>query len=420
VGDFLGVPPGTARSLIHRAREKLRPALRPLAQEVAPMLEHALERHRLGEEFSRRVIRGLETARWGAGEWENSPLGALAAALAAVGERVPYEFLMGVSGAAFRVQMFQPRWCPSAPHPRCGFDCLEAAFAALAYELVDLPVKPGDPGCVERVREEVVKSIDAGVPAFFTSLEESLIVGYEDEGRRLLLRLYGAPKEGYVPWRLVRGEAEGAETYPESFVLDWPHLSFGVLRRKPAPPDRRWSLVRSLELALELARTPTFGPYASGFAALEQWIAGLRDPARFENASAREADMYANAHCWYSLCDARSAAGPYLRGIALELGGRAAQRRPSPAPPRSTRRRACVCFGSAAPRRSPRCAGSSARTASGPSRSATRRRRSSSRWSASSAAPSTRSRRGSRPSTAPRAEAGGPSGRRRGTRRPRG
>jgi len=325
VADFLDIPLGTAKSLIHRAREKLKPALAAyLTEEVTPMVKEVLDEHRLPDDFASKIIHGLEKVRWGAGERENSPMGALAAALQAAGEDVSYEFLMGVSGAAFRLQMMQGDWCPSAPHPRCGFNCFETAMAALDWDIEDIPAPKDDPNAVARVKAAVKESIDAGMPAFYTSLEESLIVGYQNDGDRLLLRLYGADREGYRPWWLDRSRVEQDDQVPDSFLFDWPHLTFGVLRHKDDRPDRGAALVRSLALASELSHAPEFDNYVSGFAAYSYWIDGLRDEARFADPDKREAAMHANAHCYYSLCDAREAAAGYLREVADELEGEAA------------------------------------------------------------------------------------------------
>ncbi len=327
VAQFLDIPLGTAKSLIHRARAQLRQALGALyAEEVTPMVKEVLDEHRLPLEFAERVIGGLEQVRWGAGERENSVIGALAAALDAMGEETSYEELMGLSGAAFRIQMHQPRWCPSAPHANCGFDCHRAVLDALGYELVSVPVGEGDPGAVARARRAVMESIDRGVPAFYSSEEESLVVGYDHAGRRLLLRRYGARERGYTPWWLEKPPGEETRSYPESFVHEWPFLGLGVLRPKPGKPDRQQARKRSLELAIELARSRSYGPYASGFTAYAFWIEGLRNPAHFADARERLHRMGANAHCYYSLCDARSAAAHYLRGLAAELGDGAAPR----------------------------------------------------------------------------------------------
>jgi RNA polymerase sigma-70 factor (ECF subfamily) len=58
VADFLDVPLGTAKSLIHRAREKLRVALGPFySEEVIPMVQEVFNEHKLPAEFSREVWR---------------------------------------------------------------------------------------------------------------------------------------------------------------------------------------------------------------------------------------------------------------------------------------------------------------------------------------------------------------------------
>jgi RNA polymerase sigma-70 factor (ECF subfamily) len=321
VAEFLDIPLGTAKSLIHRARAQLKEALGAVyAEETTPMVKEVLDAHRLPAEFAGKVVGGLERARWGAGERENSVIGALAAALDALGEDVSYEELMGLSGAAFRIQMHEPRWCPSAPHANCGFPCHRTVLDALGYELVVLPVGSDDPGARERARRAVMESIDRGVPAFYSSEEESLVVGYDHAGRRLLLRCYGARDEGYAPWWLERPAGAPAQSYPESFVHERPFLGLGVLRSIASRPDPLRARRRSLELALELSRTERYGPYRSGFAAYRFWIEGLRDPACFADPRECEHRMGANGHCYYSLYDARRAAGLYLQHIAGDFG----------------------------------------------------------------------------------------------------
>ncbi|MEE9278567.1 MAG: hypothetical protein V3V67_00190 [Myxococcota bacterium] len=288
------------------------------------MVKEVFDEHRLPDDFAHKLIHGLEKERWGAGQRENSTIGALAAALHAMGEDEGYEFLMGVSGAAFRLQMHKPGWCPSGPHARCGFDCLEPVMDALPFEMVDTPVQKDDASAIEGLRGAIVDSIDRGVPVFYSSLEESLIVGYQEGGKRLLLRLYGADSEGYAPWSLERPAGESGEEYPGSFVGDWPHLSFGFLKRKAERPDRRESIVRSLELATKFAHTEQVALYASGVAAYEFWVEGLRDESRFVDEAYREHALAANAVCYYGLYDARSAAAAYLREVAGEFEGEAA------------------------------------------------------------------------------------------------
>lgn len=325
VADFLDIPLGTAKSLIHRAREQLRPALGAyLAEEVTPMVKEVFDEHRLPERFAERIIDGLEQSRWGAGERENSVIGSLAVAFQAIGEDVSYEHLMGVSGAAFRLQMHHPGWCPSAPHANCGFNCYQAALDALDYEVVEYPALKDDEASVDRARRALVESIDGGRPVFHQWEEQSLVVGYKNEAHELLMRLYAANEPGYRTVKL------------DEIVSDWG--GFGVLRKKEgSAPARRATLIRSLELALELAHAPSFDKhtsgeltnrenfetYLSGFAAYAFWIESLRQGERFADPVQLAHDMHANAHCYYSLCDAREAAAAYLRAIAPEFDGKA-------------------------------------------------------------------------------------------------
>ncbi len=81
----------------------------------------------------KRVIEGVGRLQWGKGQ-ENTFMGALAAVMQSIGEDVSYDYLMGVSGAAFRLQIHQPDWCPSAPDAGCGFNCAGAATEALGYK----------------------------------------------------------------------------------------------------------------------------------------------------------------------------------------------------------------------------------------------------------------------------------------------
>jgi len=317
VADFLGIPLGTAQALIHRARAKLKAALSAYsAGDISPMVQEVFNEHKLGEEFARRIIEGLENVRWGGGQMENSVLGALSAAMRAIGEDVSYEYLMGVSGAAFRLQIHASGGCNApAPHAGIGYNCVRPALEAMGYETVGHDTH--DPGIqgrwswadeddreeIHRVRDAILESIDDGVPVLYGSEEESLIVGYRNGGKELLLRPYMARKDGYSPMRR------------------WP-WSVGILKKRREAPDRRETIIHSFEVAVMLANAERFGEYASGFEAYKVWIADLLDAPRYENQDAHDAAglMIGNSHCYYSLVDARASAAIYLRSIADEFG----------------------------------------------------------------------------------------------------
>jgi RNA polymerase sigma-70 factor (ECF subfamily) len=103
VADFLEIPIGTVKSLISRARKKLKPALEAYAQEVLPMVQEVLNEHKLTENFSEKVLNGVNG--WPGNSKGSSVHAAQEAVMRAIGEDVSYEYLVGVSSLAFRMQV---------------------------------------------------------------------------------------------------------------------------------------------------------------------------------------------------------------------------------------------------------------------------------------------------------------------------
>ena len=257
-------------------------------------------------------IVGLEKVYWGGTtDRQNSINAALAAALTAAGrDDASYDHLMGVSGAAFRLQVMQPGWCPSAACSPCGFDCMGTAFSAAGVKVkwhdIGMAGPTSKPDTVrdaarESARKAVVASIDAGLPVLMESEECSLAVGYRDGGKTLLVRPYSAKKDGYVEMK------------------KWP-WGFGVITLGD-PPARRKVVVESLKLALHLAALEMAGKYACGSNAWKLWIEQLLEDKRFD-ASDKEGAFNAalgNGYVYCCLIDARLAAAKYLRSIAGEF-----------------------------------------------------------------------------------------------------
>ncbi len=152
-------------------------------------------------ENGRVFIPGLEDYGFGAGDRENTVIASLAGAMRVMGEDYSYADLMGISGAAFRLQFHQPEWCPSSPHADCGFPCGETAANALPYEFVNHWVRK-DPDLFEKARSAAVASIDAGLPAIISSQETGLILGYADGGKTLLGRPPYARDSGFNAYGL--------------------------------------------------------------------------------------------------------------------------------------------------------------------------------------------------------------------------
>lgn len=237
----------------------------------------------------------------------NTVFKATAIAMQSMGKDLSYDLLMGISGAAFRVQLHEA-WCPSSPHPDCGFSCSNTAAEVLELELDVRCCENGDAGSKTAIIDEIVASIDKGRPALARSEETGLIVGYVGQGncRQLVFR------EPYSN----KGDA------PE-VLEDWP-WEVVLFRGGPRQPNQA-TLVDSLKQGVMLAqisRTGENGEYACGFAAYERWITGLTDPAAIKALSAGDEPRLsnANAHIYYCLLDARRCAAEYLRAIAEDLG----------------------------------------------------------------------------------------------------
>ncbi|MEO2002724.1 MAG: hypothetical protein ABGY41_01330, partial [Candidatus Poribacteria bacterium] len=87
---------------------------------------------------------------------------------------------------------------------------------------------------------------------------------------------------------------------------------------KTRQPSVRENVVRALQVAVELADTPRFGQYASGFAAYDAWIGDLEDEQRYADSDAElmTSMTHVNAWCYDSLTDARASATRFLRTAA--------------------------------------------------------------------------------------------------------
>jgi hypothetical protein len=243
---------------------------------------------------------------------QNTVINCYATAMRALGEDCTYEYLMGVSGAAFRFQLSQGQWCGSSPHAYCGFNCGKVAADALPYEIVSCGLD--DANTAGRSRAAVVASIDAGVPAVASSEESALVVGYADGGAVLLRRtVWGDSNRPPEAWK---GNPWG----------------FGVFRPRPASarPDRKQLVRKSLRQAVEIATAIRFGgggdeksvTYDAGTLAMLRWVQELRmDDAAFARLDPNLYSQQMNAWIYHGLCDARGAAAGYLKAVAGDLAG---------------------------------------------------------------------------------------------------
>ncbi len=217
-----------------------------------------------GAPRAQNVIEGLEPMEWGKGR-DNTWANAYALSLQGAGEDVTYDTVMGYSGAAFRLHFHQPDWCPSSPDATVGYSHAVPAARAFGYAASGGMVDIKDAAAVADVRARIVASIDAGKPVRAIDLVQipdwGVIVGYRDGGDTLLCRDYHADGDEY------------AEVVKFPWVVEF-------IGEKTRQPSVRENVVRALQVAVELADTPRFGQYASGFAAYDVWIGDLEDEQR--------------------------------------------------------------------------------------------------------------------------------------------
>jgi len=252
-------------------------------------------------EKDRTYVAGLEAHNIGWKNYhENSFIACITGVMTALGEDFSYPYLMGVSGAAFRVQMCYPNWCPSAACAGVGYNCIPGAMAATGYRLTWIATqrdrKPLPEG-ITKALAAITSSIDRGLPVILSGDEAGLIVGYHADGRRIV-RPYNHEKDGY---------ADG----------DW-GCDVAVVEPHDVPMDRRTAATNSLRLAVTLAKTERFSNYLSGFAAFEHWIEALLDDSRFAALTPENwfPTALGNGYCYPCLWSARLNAEKYLRESA--------------------------------------------------------------------------------------------------------
>jgi hypothetical protein len=278
-------------------------------------------------EKDRTYVAGLEKHPIASGdcEHENSVLACLAGVMAALGEDMSYEYLTGASGAAFRVQLHQPNWCPSAACAPCGYDCVPGAMKVTGCRMTWIDTQRdgkwlGDG--VEKAVRAVAANVDRGVPVILAGKEAGLIVGYHTDGK-LVVRPYAYEEEGYKDAE-VFGAAGALPAALNDLVAanDWA-WGVGVIEPEDVPQDRREAVANSLRLAVRLATTERFGEYLSGFAALRQWADGLMEESRFAGLTDENwfGIAHANGYCYGCLWASRKTAEKYLREAAAEYKG---------------------------------------------------------------------------------------------------
>lgn len=208
---------------------------------------------------------------------------------------VPYDELMGASGAAFTAAIDPETWDPLAAAPLDAATLANAAAAAGVR--VDRVTPPYDDEMRELVFARIVEAIDAALPPLIRGAvgpaEFGLIVGYDEAGPTLAVRTFF--DRGDEPTRLGL-EALAGDGRGEPYFLD-----------RAARP-RRDALAREA-----IRRGVASAPAAE--AALGSWLGALRDEARWRDPKHGGTAAFADHTMRTILADKRRAAARYLRSV---------------------------------------------------------------------------------------------------------
>jgi hypothetical protein len=200
--------------------------------------------------------------------------GALHAYLRYVGNPQPYDYMMGVTGAAFR-RLWNRDDGGNVGILRYENEPFRLGFAALGYRWHTVPADADQ----ETMRAAIRESLAQGRPAISFGIigppEPGLVAGY-DEGGEVL---YG--------WSYFQDQRE---RYYE--LRDWfetmdksGEVALLIVGQNGQPrPSEREVLVSTLQWALDLARTaerPNLPEHLSGLAAYDGWADGLEVDADY-------------------------------------------------------------------------------------------------------------------------------------------
>jgi RNA polymerase sigma factor (sigma-70 family) len=318
VADFLDIPLGTAKSLLHRARAKLKGALADYAsEEVTPMVQEVFDEHRLPEEFAQKVLEGVSDLRYDEGDL--TFVGALMSLLKFMGEEVSKDYVMGASGGAFKL-LWHPQWCPSSGDlVVLGEEPIRRVFQAIGRDYEMVMRAEGDAQAAE-LRQRLMESINRGRPVLAFGVvgpETCVVAGYEEEGTVALGHSYFHDgSQGYF-----RKGNWWEEADPSDEVGEFAHGCGGIVtvgEKVKTPSD---ILRATLDWAVELIRAPERDGYVSGLAAYDAWAAALQRDEDFPAGDLEALDFRCLVNANVLLCvlkEARASAAGFLREMAQE------------------------------------------------------------------------------------------------------
>jgi len=238
--------------------------------------------------------------------------GSVCACLQYLGDQCDYDYLMGVTGAAFR-RLWERDDGGNVDLMYLEPDPYQRAFAALGYGIRTVS-RSDKAAMIQAVKE----SIAEGRPVLGFVLvgppECGIVTGYDRDGEVLIGWSYFQP---------------GNDAYCE--VPDWfenlsggPSVGLILIGEKwETRPSDRDTLIASLKWAIDLARQPRrpgLPNHASGLAAYDAWADGLEVDADYPLAVTKVLETRAMVHCDQCvMLHERGSAARFLRQMAMAV-----------------------------------------------------------------------------------------------------
>jgi len=305
VADFLDIPLGTAKSLVSRAQAKLRAALESTMAPEGAAIQEVFNEHKLPAEFASKVLHGVGELRYV--NTECTFCGSVCAYMEYIGAPVPYEFIMAVSGSAFKLLWYRT-WCPSNNTLLVlAMEPVKRTFSALGYSWQFVPKARS---CEGDFRAMITASINEGRPVLTEGIvgpvEVGIITGFDQNGDIILGRSFFHDSREYYRKK---------DWYKDCQSL----LLIGSQTRQP---DKMSILRNAMEWAVMLARGRDITlrrDYAVGLAAYDEWAAAMLRDGDFPSGDLKALTRRCNVSTGVTLAglyDARRSAAWFLRSMA--------------------------------------------------------------------------------------------------------
>lgn len=258
-------------------------------------------------EGDRTYLEGVEPLSWGTGEMCEFA-SALTRMLRCAGEEVPYHYVMGVTGVAFRFTFGAELWNPGfygfASVAADEHDLIRRAFASVGYGYHLHP--RGD-------QTEDVKRIARSLANGAAVMLEGCVVDASDWV--LITGADGDALLGVSPYSPF-GKGERFKDY--DVIRDWhpKTVEYIILGERAERPPEADIYSDALRLAEELVRTPHVADRITGLRGYEVLAAALREEEYSEETLGWR---YLCLLCYNMMLDDHRSAAPFLRDAAEAL-----------------------------------------------------------------------------------------------------